>query len=253
MDNEYWNINLIVKLYDEKIENNIFERVHRLIFTENAPLDADVNDFITRDTRASSYIFKCGLAWWMPTLDKNVFIRIINRPKPYVNYPIIEKRDELLLDIVKILSNDKPARFVKIFIKPLAEVCTQEQVFELCHGYVYKYTEYKFNPDIELPRDIELVSRNGHIVKIHTHVAVSIGDYLKKIVLKSEWSHSTQITIPCDDSTLEWFVKGAYAGIFEFTANIDKIDAVYTLDFLLVIKKETLYADYMECINALGN
>ncbi|QKE50373.1 hypothetical protein F-VV10_0253 [Faustovirus] len=247
-----WNLEAVKKLYNEKIENNIFERAHKLIFEENAPRDPDMRELMERSYDGHAYVVKFGGAWWMPTLDKTVYIRLINHPKPNVNYPIVETRDELLNDILKLLYKEKPTYFHRLIIKPLIEVCTKQQIFEIYHGFKYQYSKYCFDVNIALPRDVQLRSKNGHIATIHTHVAVSVGDYLKRIILGEGWRREPQITIPCEDTTLEWFVQSAYMGVFEFHNNIDKIDAVYTLDFLLVVDKEKLFDDCIKHINNVG-
>jgi hypothetical protein len=236
---DLWNISKLTDLYESKVENNILERVYKRLFTPDH-VDKEVDEFVYRSDRIFPWLFRCGITWWLPSVEKDMIIRVYNKPEPYVNYPEISDKHDLIVDIVREMCKERNKSFYKIIIKPLMEVCSIEEIFKVYHAFKFNHTEYKFNPDIPLPRDVELVSKNNHIVKIHLHVAVSTSEYLQTRILNKAFLKEKQIKLGCEDGTLEWFVEGAYKGVFDFGKNLDKIDAITLLDFLLIIKKEVL-------------
>ncbi|QJX73032.1 DNA packaging ATPase [Faustovirus] len=253
INDKHWNVKRIFDLYTAKVTDNIFERTYRRVFTKDPPEDRVILDLLYRGTRSEPWILRVETVWWMPTLDKTICISVMNNETPYANVPVIEDRARLLLRMINELAERKHKLLYKLFVRPIIDLYTMEELFGIYVGYSYTYRNYAYDINNPLPLEIELVSRNGYSARMHKYVAVSMGDYLKTRILKDHFKNSEKITLPCDDTTLKWFVAGAYKGAFVFDNDVDNVDAAYTLDYLLIIKKEELFERYFRQLNIWYN
>jgi hypothetical protein len=241
-----WDFKKLAKLYIAVVTENIFKRACKMVF-ENAQ-DDDLKEYKFRRHDEEPFIFKFDkFNWYVPTKHDLCLIIENHSKDPFING--IRNTNELALvtSIMEKAHELNKVKIYKIILEPLLAQHTTE-LFMLYSGFVYKYQEYKFNPDIPLDREISLRSRDDVTVKIHKHVAVSTGKYLPKIILSVDFKPAEEMTLNASGDTLKWFVEQAYTGEFVFNDELDNIDALNLLDFLLIETKATLLDLFVKTI-----
>jgi len=142
--------------------------------------------------------------------------------------------------IIEVLTRSTRVAYDKFIIPELKKInLSPDELISATTGFTYTIEE-RFSKNSPLPKEITLKVGSGKSHLMHNHVAGSVSKVLYKAIY-GDFKGDKTITLQCQDQTLEWFIEGAYTGIFKFDDSLkDHIDGANLLDYLEVLTKENL-------------
>ncbi|QKE50320.1 hypothetical protein F-VV10_0200 [Faustovirus] len=224
-----WRQSSLRYLYLKYVPNHIVKRFNDYII--NNTKDPDIEKYILVFSNPKRFTLNgCNM------LASKNYDGVIYLYNDCVTVITVEKFIDTLL------THDKNQAFLKTFILPeLIEVnISYNDLISSTTGFVYTLEE-RFSKNSPLPKEITLKAKPGKSILMHNHVAGSVSKVLYKAIY-GPFNGDKIINLQCLDQTLEWFIEGAYTGVFKFDETLtDHIDGANLLDYLEVLTKENLY------------